>query len=114
MTDDDRKTILARRARFIAAALATAGIATSSAPACGGETDDQKARSDAGVGGSAEGTGGAPQPCLGALPDGGTGGEPLPCLDVPATGGQGGAGGEGGENATGGSGGVPTVCLSAP
>ena len=68
MSDDPhRKTILSRRATFIAAALASAGIG-STMPACGGETDSSSRRSDAGDA--------QPQPCLDIAPDA----EPQPCL----------------------------------
>jgi hypothetical protein len=105
MTDDEReraeheeeearRAVLSRRARFVAAALATAGIATAS---CGGKTDDrdgspQPCLDFAETGGA----GGAPQVCLGATP---TGGAPQVCLEAPLT---------------GGSGGVPMPCLSPP
>jgi len=88
MTDDDvRRLILSRRARFVAAALTSAGLVVGTAD-CGGETSKDKPDASAGgstpqpclspAGGSG-GTGGAPQPCLGA-PAGGTGGYPSPCL----------------------------------
>ena len=70
MTDhDSRRVILARRAKFVAAALAGAGI-VASAQACGGETarDGTDAAGDA-----------APQPCLKTHADA----EPQPCLGAP-------------------------------
>ncbi len=84
MRDDDaRQAILSRRARFIAATLASAGLLVSTAD-CGGQStsDDKQATG---------GSGGIPQPCLsgGAQPclgapsgggSGGTGGSPYPCL----------------------------------
>jgi hypothetical protein len=80
MADDAKKTILARRARFIAAAMASATIGIA-APlgACGGETDGPST-SDA----SSEGN---PQPCLTQKPpeDGGRDAisEPQVCLTAP-------------------------------
>ena len=109
MTDDDaKKLILARRARFIAAALAAAGLATG-AEACGGNAERDVGAGGSTQGGSAgSGVGGVPQPCLsiaagtGNLGTGGTitfpsdagaeGGEggvqvidagPMPCLSPP-------------------------------
>lgn len=97
MSDDDAKRlILSRRARFVAAALASAGLVVSTAN-CGGETD-KDGKGDAAAGGSG-GTGGTPQPCL-EPPMGGTGGGPEPCLGMPAGGSAGYAGAE--------------PCLSAP
>ena len=71
MSDDElRKRILARRAKFVAAALAATGLGVL---ACGGEV---KPTGDAGTDAAADGP---PQPCLGApQPDAG----PQPCLDV--------------------------------
>jgi hypothetical protein len=92
MTDDESKRIiLSRRARFIAAALASAGLAAN--PACGGDVDDE-----GGSGGTArDAAGDQPQVCL--QPPGGRGGvggvggfggapfdatsEPVPCLEPP-------------------------------
>jgi hypothetical protein len=119
--DDDteaaeaRAFILARRARFVAAALASAGIVTA---ACGGETND----------------GGNPQPCLDIVQNGGgmsghggasTGGNAAaggaqPCLSIFAE--SGGAFGMGGAQVclgalpggAPGSGGYPQVCLEPP
>jgi hypothetical protein len=101
MTDDESKRIiLSRRARFIAAALASAGLAAN--PACGGDVEDDKGGAGASGGtspaGGAGGVGG-PQVCL-SPPRGGTGGEfggtggvggapfdasaePVPCLEPP-------------------------------
>src|SRR5512139_3079722 len=99
MSDDDaRKAILARRARFVAAALASAGLVVSTAD-CGGESSKDKG--DASVGGS----GGTPQPCLsqaigGSGGSGGTAGAPQPCLE-PAGG-------------SGGTAGAPEPCLGMP
>jgi hypothetical protein len=83
--DRERRLILARRARFVTAALASAGLVVS-APSCGGETDDKSQHKD---GSASGGTGGTPQPCLSA-PYGGTGGTPQPCLEPPYSGGTGG------------------------
>ncbi len=101
MGDEDRASILARRARFIATALAGLVATTGGAPACEGDDD--------GVGAQA----GAPQPCLDMGPGpttgqgmGGAGGTPEPCLGVPlGGGGMSGAGGDGGAGGEGGSGG---------
>lgn len=97
MTDDDaKKAILSRRARFVAMALASAGLVVSSAD-CGG--DSTKDKGDAAAGG----TGGTPQPCLSppAGGSGGTAGTPQPCLE-PALGGSGGTAG------------APEPCLGVP
>lgn len=84
-----RAAILARRARFLAAALASTGLVAGSAN-CGGDTTQDRGAATGGNGG----TGAVPEPCLSA-PVGG-GGTPQPCL----TGG------------TGGWGGTPEPCLS--
>ncbi len=69
--DDARRLILARRARFVAAALAsvavTAGVAAGT-EACGGGVEQTDAGSDA-----------APRPCLDIVPDDAA---PRPCLDI--------------------------------
>lgn len=71
--DGARRDILARRARFVAAALASVGLVTG-AVACGGDTKrDGKRTADAGDAGDA-----APEPCLGAPADA----SPEPCLGV--------------------------------
>jgi hypothetical protein len=75
MTDDPRRVILARRARFLTAAVA--GMAVS---ACGGETSGPEPCLspvyDAGSDADAQ-----PEPCLGMpQPDA----EPEPCLSAPA------------------------------
>ncbi|MBN9165758.1 MAG: hypothetical protein BGO98_45505 [Myxococcales bacterium 68-20] len=92
--DSARRLILARRARFVAAALASvtaAAVAGTSVNACGGELDPTE--SDTGGGGTAgdrdaqasDGADGAskdatPQPCLSPRkPD-----DPQPCLTPPA------------------------------
>lgn len=112
--EEARRIILARRARFVAAALASAGIATAS---CGGETTGDGSPepclsigasggqyNDGGIGGAETstggrqgGSGGMPMPCL-SPPQGGmygAGGMPMPCLSPPL----------------GGAGGVPQPCL---
>lgn len=80
MADDaSKKLILARRARFMAAALA--GVATAATlggavEACGGETDGGGQTADAG-----------PQPCLSPPStnvDAGTDAAPQPCLSPPS------------------------------
>ena len=73
--DETRRLILARRARFVAAALASVAATTTalgaSVEACGGETTQQPGT--AGDGGN--GTDGAnPQPCLSPTAN------PQPCL----------------------------------
>lgn len=94
--DDDRQSIIARRARFIAAALATLAGGMASSEGCSDVTivDDDGGTGGAGAGqpqpclapniggaGGAGGEGGAPQPCLGMpLGGGGEGGMPQPCL----------------------------------
>jgi hypothetical protein len=91
-SDDVRRLILARRARFIAAAIA--GVA-----ACGGQavidgepTDGSGGTAVGGSGGASDGgSGGLPQPCLGTPQTGGGGVGPGPCLSAPQVGG-GGAG----------------------
>jgi hypothetical protein len=133
--DEARRIILARRARFVAAALACAGIATA---ACGGETSGGE-DSPYADGGANSGAGGAPQPCLQPSAGGAEnyGGMPLPCLSPPQGGSYnyggsppiaGGAPGDAGEDATPtdaaptdagapeplDAGGLPVPCLSIP
>jgi hypothetical protein len=94
--DDAKRLILARRARFVAAALA--GVAA----ACGGETEESprvclSVLADSGPG-DASGSDAEPQPCLAPLPpdastdaasDADAG--PQPCLSpLPPDGGDGG------------------------
>ena len=78
--DESRRIVLARRARFLAAALAGIGLA---GQACGGDTE-RDGENTAGAGGqagamqgdggnsaagtSSGGNAGAPQPCLAPLP----------------------------------------------
>ncbi len=64
--DETRRIILARRARFLAAALASVSAAgmAAGAEACGGTVDEQHA------------DGGEPKPCLGITADA----QPQPCL----------------------------------
>ena len=72
--DDAKRLILARRARFVAAALATVtttSIGTASLEACGGGTEE--------IG---EPDTGAPRPCLDV--EGPRDGGPQPCLSPPA------------------------------
>jgi hypothetical protein len=70
--DDARRLILARRARFVAAALAgvaaTASVAAST-EACGGDVEQTD-------------TDGGPKPCLSG-PSGQADAAPQPCLDPP-------------------------------
>jgi len=72
MSDEARRAILARRARFVAAALASAGLAAGLTQ-CGGKTERDGGGSDAG-------SDVAPQPCLG-MPQ--QDAEPRPCLEPP-------------------------------
>lgn len=69
--DELKKRILARRAKFVAAALAASGLGV--AAACGGEV---KQTGDAGTDAAADGQ---PQPCLGAPQ---SDADPQPCLGV--------------------------------
>lgn len=100
MDERAKKLILARRAKFVAAAMAGVGMGSAS---CGGETKE----------------GAEPQPCLsfaagGVVNVGGAGGAPQACL-TPASGGTLDIGG--GPAMSGGavgSGGLPQPCLSAP
>jgi hypothetical protein len=127
--EEARAFVLARRARFVAAALASAGIATAS---CGGETagtNQQPCLSPAQQAGGMSGYGGASiaeagtQACLIWVPaSGGESGaaDAQVCLRVaPAAGGaESGAGGAAGnvdggrEAGTPGSGGMPMPCLT--
>lgn len=95
MGDDDRASILARRARFIATALAGLAIAPGGIQACGDDVVDD----------GAGGQGGVPQPCLDMPPPGGS-----------HEGGEGGLGGQGGIDGQGGIGGEGGAqpCLIAP
>ncbi|NUP10777.1 MAG: hypothetical protein HOW73_32435 [Polyangiaceae bacterium] len=90
MGDDDRASILARRARFIATALAGLAIAPAGIQGCGDDVVD-------------DGQGGVPQPCLDMPPPGGGGqggvggqGGAQPCLIAPLGGSDPGTGGTGG------------------
>lgn len=67
--DDAKRVILARRARFVAAALAGAG-ATSTLEACSGahDGDDSGVAADVAPRPCLSGDFGVPQPCLAALP----------------------------------------------
>jgi hypothetical protein len=85
--DDVKKLILARRARFVAAAVAMNAVM------CGGETDGtspQPCLSPPCLDVIPAPDGGTPQPCLTPIapdagaPDGGDAGVPLPCLSLPA------------------------------
>jgi hypothetical protein len=69
MTEDDdaKSLILARRARFIAAALASAGLAAGSMAACGGGSEDDRT-DQVGVGGGGHDAQAEPQVCLSPLP----------------------------------------------
>lgn len=81
--DDAKKKILARRARFVAIAVASAGI-PAGMQACGGNVESENtAISDAGaeacLSPDLDAADDHPQPCLGALPDSG----PEACLQPP-------------------------------
>jgi hypothetical protein len=79
MTDDDaKKSILARRSRFIAKALASAGIAACAVQGCSGESTSD-GRGDA-QSKDASGEDGEPQVCLTPQYDGGD--EPQVCLSI--------------------------------
>ena len=117
--DEDRDAILARRARFIAAALAGIAVTGSLAASCGDDVENPSSAA------SAEGAGGQPQPCLsprgptgeggaGAMGAGGSGDGGA----AGAGGNDGGGGGQGGASAggaagTGGQGGA-MPCLAPP
>jgi hypothetical protein len=85
--DESKRLILARRARFVAAALA--GVAAT-ANACGGDAEPQPCLSPLYDGGISDGRADAadarPQPCLepmiedAAKPDADADAEPQPCL----------------------------------
>lgn len=87
--DDARRLILARRARFIAAALASVAVTGAGAEACGGSTEPEPTTQDAGprpcldppnTSSSSSSSSGTPQPCLAPpLPEDAG---PKPCLDV--------------------------------
>jgi hypothetical protein len=70
--EDAKQAILRRRARFMALALASAGVVATGAQACGGDTDQDTSnqRADA-----------EPQPCLSQPLDDGS--IPQPCLGRP-------------------------------
>ncbi|MBX3202954.1 MAG: hypothetical protein KF894_32805 [Labilithrix sp.] len=98
MSDDARRLILARRARFVAAALASVAATTStlvaSLEACGGEVETASGDRGRDRGeprpclSAPELPDRPPQPCLGAVPDEDAGAadasdedaEPQPCL----------------------------------
>lgn len=72
--DDSREAILSRRARFVAAALASAGLVVGTAD-CGGQSTSDELPVTGGTGGASGGGGGA-NPCLGMPAGGGS----YPCL----------------------------------
>ena len=99
--DEDRDAILARRARFIAAALAGIAVTGAFATGCDGDVDDGRTES------TADGAGGQPQPCLaprGPTGEGGAGAS----SNAGGAGGAGGTSGHGGAGAAGGEGGAAT------
>jgi hypothetical protein len=74
---DAKRAILARRARFVAAAIASVTVS------CGGETSDPSPQPclEPAVDAGDAGDDSAPEPCLGMpAPDA----EPQPCLSAPA------------------------------
>lgn len=76
---DVKSRILARRARFVAAAIATVGVA-----ACGGEVDEPTGGDAAVDARDAANPDTRPEPCLGALPpDAEPDTGPTPCLEPP-------------------------------
>jgi hypothetical protein len=109
MDDDAKKIILSRRARFVAAALASLGAATH---ACGGKSTHNEGDGRSTMGGSASVGGDGPHACL-SMPAGGntTGGlgGAMPCLSGGGTIAVGGTSPAG----AGGVGGA-TVCLGMP
>jgi hypothetical protein len=124
MPEDDAKgAILRRRARFVAAALATAGIVTVTGEGCGDDTSTSSQKGDAALGGG--GTGG-PEPCLspriGGGGSGGVGGSAgsggVAGSAGSSTGGTTQTGGAGGLDASidaaGGEAGMPQPCLAPP
>lgn len=78
MNDDSKKRILARRAKFMVAAIAASGVA------CAQVDDDPKPTTDAGADTrpnpclSADA-----EPCLSVALDTGADTEPMPCLEPP-------------------------------
>ena len=108
--DDSKKLILARRARFVAAALAS-GAGTVplvvGAGACGGETEEQSPQPCLSMDAATTRNDAEPQPCLSmdAAPDDA---EPQPCLAprLPDAGADGAS--DGGPDAE------PQPCLFAP
>lgn len=84
MDDGAKRAILTRRGRFVTATLASAGLVVAVADCGGKAVIDAEPAADGGGG-----TGGTPQPCLGAA-EGGEGGSPQACLDL-VVGGAGGA-----------------------
>lgn len=82
--DKAKRLILARRARFVAAALAS--VAVTGAEACGGGTEPVPTSEDGGTSSGSSGTSGTsgnPQPCLTPPnPSSSSSGNPQPCLDV--------------------------------
>ncbi len=116
---EDRNAILARRAMFIASAIAGLGLASCEGTVTGPEACLSYAGGNGGTGGKG-GSGGEPQPCLsrpgGMGGIGGTGGSPQSCLTMTpstTTSGDGGTAGTGGAGG-GGTGGEPQPCLSPP
>lgn len=81
--DDAKRIILARRARFVRAALTSAGLSAAAVHGCGGETEGgPRVCLEPSLDGSADADA-EPQPCLGALPPDAGDAEPQPCLEPP-------------------------------
>jgi hypothetical protein len=106
MDDDAKKIILSRRARFVAAALASLGAATH---ACGGKSVHNEGDGRTTTGGSTSVGGDGPNVCLSMPPSTGGLGGAMPCLSGGGTIGVGGTGPAG----AGGIGGA-SVCLGMP
>jgi hypothetical protein len=70
--EDAKQAILRRRARFMALALASAGVVAAGAQACGGDTANDTGNQEADA---------TPQPCLSQPLDDGS--IPQPCLGRP-------------------------------
>jgi hypothetical protein len=92
VTKPDREAILHRRARFVARALAAAGIAAVTAQGCGGDNTTDGSGGNAGAAGTGGSAGNAdsgkdtgPEPCLGVGFDAAADAdaEPQPCLAPP-------------------------------
>lgn len=70
--EDAKQAILRRRARFMALALASAGVVATGAQACGGDTSSDTSNHEADAN---------PEPCLSRMPEDSS--IPQPCLGRP-------------------------------